>query len=67
MKAKRRRKNHDAPKKCYLCENCLYIGEGDYICDTNNDIVIKEWQPTEDYYSCKGKCFIALKGADDEG
>jgi hypothetical protein len=48
-----------------MCENCLYIGEGDYMCDTNNEIVIEEWQPTEDYYYCGGKEFVALKGGEE--
>ena len=44
-------------RNCYNCNNCEYIGEGGYMCSMNNDIVIEEWQPTEDYRSCKGKDF----------
>ena len=25
------------------CEHCIYIGEGDFICDLRNDIVIQDW------------------------
>ena len=32
------------------CDHCLYIGEGDFICDIDNDIVISEWM------SIKGTC-----------
>ena len=32
------------------CDHCLYIGEGDFICDIDNDIVISEWLPI------KGTC-----------
>ena len=42
---------------CHNCNNCTYIGEGDYICDMTTEVVISEWQPTEDYYSCEGKDF----------
>lgn len=27
------------------CENCIYIGEGDFICDLVQDIVISDWIP----------------------
>lgn len=32
------------------CEHCLYIGDGDFMCDIDNDIVISEWMPI------KGTC-----------
>lgn len=44
-------------RNCYNCNNCEYIGEGGYMCSINNDIVIEDWQPTEDYRSCGGKEF----------
>lgn len=45
------------------CENCIYIGEGDFICDLVQDIVINDWIPV--YGKCiknkwgqkDGKCF----------
>ena len=42
---------------CYNCNNCTYIGEGDYICDMTNDFVISEFEPTEEFYQCEGKDF----------
>lgn len=42
---------------CLNCNHCIYIGEGDHICDMTNDIVTDDWQPTEDFYQCKGKDF----------
>ena len=42
---------------CYNCNNCTYIGEGDHFCDMTNDVVISEWEPTEDFYQCDGKDF----------
>lgn len=29
------------------CDCCQYIGEGDYICDELQEIVIEEWQQVE--------------------
>lgn len=28
-----------------LCEHCVYIECGDYICDINNDVTIVDWKP----------------------
>lgn len=48
-------------KCCHFCENCIYIGEGDYMCDENHDFVIEDWEPTDDYFSCNGKHFISIE------
>ena len=56
-KHKRKRKNPDYPQNCYVCEHCVYVGEGGYICDMSNDVVIEDWQPTDDFYCCDGKDF----------
>ena len=45
---------------CHNCENCTYIGEGDYMCGMSNEIVISDWQPTEDYYTCEGREFESI-------
>jgi hypothetical protein len=43
---------------CHHCEHAVYIGDGDYICDMSNDIIMIDWgTPTEDYYQCDGKDF----------
>jgi len=48
MKKKRRNKS-----KIYcdpgLCDNCIYIGEGDSICDLIQEIVLDDWMPTTEY------------------
>lgn len=54
---KHKRKNPELNKNCYNCNNCEYIGDGGYICSMSNDIVIEDWQPTEDFNSCGGKEF----------
>lgn len=40
-----------------VCDSCLYIGEGDFICDKHIDdpsrvLVVDEWEPTENYLQC---------------
>ena len=38
-------------RKCdESCDNCIYIGEGDFICDEAQEIVIDEWVPV--YREC---------------
>ena len=41
-----------------VCEYCLYIGEGDFICekhiaDPDRVLVVDEWEPTENYLQCE--------------
>lgn len=44
-------------KSCMTCTNCIPIGEGDHICDMTNDLVLVEYEPSEDYFSCGGKYY----------
>jgi hypothetical protein len=38
------------------CDNCIYIGEGTFICDKHdNAIVIDEWSPTDNFSRCLAK------------
>ena len=30
-------------KPCLQCDNCLYIGEGDFLCDKLRKIVVEKW------------------------
>ena len=44
-------------KHCEGCEDCIYIGEGDYICSKNINglksvLVIEDWTPTENFLQC---------------
>ena len=40
---------------CEICEDCIYICEGDFICDKYGyPVLVKEdWCPTEFYSDCK--------------
>lgn len=43
------------PKYCDpgVCDHCQYIGEGDFLCDKTNTIVISDWVTTDDYLMCR--------------
>ena len=43
------------PKMCdpAVCDCCQYIGEGDFLCDKYMEIVVSDWEPTEDYLLCE--------------
>ena len=42
-------------KMCQDCEHCMYICEGDFICDMDEPVLVMEdFEPTEDYMYCGG-------------
>ena len=41
------------PKICCNCAHCVYIGEGDYICDVDEPILVMEDHvPNENFCAC---------------
>ena len=38
-----------------VCDDCLYICEGDFLCDKYEELVVADWQPTKHYLMCQGK------------
>lgn len=60
MGTKKRKQKNRSDKYCdpAICENCIYIGEGDFICDRfpdevgHSSVVISEWEPTEHFARC---------------
>lgn len=42
-KTKKRRTAEMENKSCVKCENCIYIGEGDFLCDQILEIVLEDW------------------------
>lgn len=44
-------------KACEDCSHCIPIGEGDFFCDEQVTIVIGDYEPTTEYYSCEGNSF----------
>lgn len=59
-KRKKNRKSEMEQRNCYNCGHCVYIGEGDYICDMSHGIVMEDWIPADDFYSCEGKDYEAI-------
>lgn len=58
MKKKNNKNSYDLDKKQRFCDPgacnfCVYLGEGDFMCDKHNVLVVDEWDPTEDYMKCK--------------
>lgn len=53
MKAKKKKLVCDP----WECPFCVYIGEGDFICDkyAEHYFVKSDWEPTEDYLICEQK------------
>ena len=52
MKVKPKKKHFCDPA---VCQNCIYICEGDFICDKKAVpvVVVSDWDPTEDFMWCK--------------
>lgn len=32
-----------------VCPHCQYIGDGDSLCEITQEIVLADWEPTEEY------------------
>lgn len=46
---------------CFNCAHCIYIEDGDYICDMNNEPVLTDFVvPWEAFYQCNGKDYQEL-------
>ena len=51
-------------KDCSGCNHCIYIGDGDFVCDKHihepeKAVVIEDWSPTDNHLQCQrkaGKC-----------
>ena len=51
-----KRKKKNLPKICSTCANCVYIGEGDYICDVDEPILVMEDHMPNENYCCCNEC-----------
>ena len=45
MTREEKKKNKEIPVCLDLCEHCVYIENGDFICDETNQLVISDWTP----------------------
>lgn len=58
MKKRKRTQHREKPRMCDpgMCDHCIYIGEGDFICDDAPGrpvTVVEDWQPNENYMQCR--------------
>ena len=47
MSKKHKKKSQGQPKLvkcCFDCANCMYIGEGDHLCDVNMELITDDWE-----------------------
>jgi len=52
-------------KKCETCDECVYIGDGDYVCTKEipaRVVLVNHSTPEEDYLWCKNDDPAAKKG-----
>lgn len=52
MKKRNGYKRPEKPRMCDpgMCDNCIYIGDGDFICDRGPGepvLVVEDWEPNE--------------------
>jgi hypothetical protein len=54
-KKKKNKPQCSKPRFCDpgACDCCQYIGDGDFLCDDHQTIVVSDWEPTEDYMICR--------------
>ena len=58
---KNKKHRRPVPKTCdpNLCDHCMYIGDGDFVCDLHGlgpeetVFVLEDWEPTENYLQCR--------------
>ena len=53
-------KHRKVPPDCSACDDCTYIGEGDFVCQRyihipNRAIVLEDWTPTNNHMQCRRK------------
>lgn len=55
MNARMQRDPESKPRYCDpgACHCCQYLGDGDFLCDEHNTIVVSDWEPTKDHMICK--------------
>lgn len=54
MKVKAKRIKKKSEKFCdpAVCNECDYLGDGDFICWKQDEIVVTDWEPTEYFLMC---------------
>ena len=68
--SRKNKKAHDNSKPTKFCDPgvcdcCQYIGEGDFLCDKDMEIVVSDWTPTENYLMCQNRSKAIGDGEDE--
>lgn len=52
---------------CLNCNHCVYIGEGDSICDADREpyLIMADWGPTDEYWWCNGSEYENMYDEED--
>ena len=68
MKKKTKRKKIMNDKVCdpWMCNECVYLGEGDFLCEKYNEMVLSDWEPTDDFLMCVKEHIDLQKGEKHE-
>ena len=58
MKKRKKHQHQEKPRMCDpgMCDNCSYIGDGNFICDKGPGepvIVVEDWEPNENAGRCQ--------------
>lgn len=59
--SKNKKRRRPMPKTCdpNMCDHCMYLGEGDFVCDLHGlgpeetVFVMEDWEPTEHFLQCR--------------
>lgn len=56
--SKNKKRRRPMPKTCdpNMCDHCMYLGEGDFVCDKGPGqpvLVVEDWQPNENAGRCR--------------
>ena len=64
----KKNKKEEVPMCCLTCENCIYIGEGDHMCDAMDEpvIVMEDHTPNDNYFICGGSEYVSYDEEDED-
>lgn len=67
MKKTNKKDKEENIKTCENCINCIYIGEGDFICDVDSPpkVILTDFTPTDEYWYCNGTDYESYDDEED--
>lgn len=61
MNRRRYKKPEPYEKRCENCHYCMRISDGDYMCEKEENVVIKDRRRTEHYRQCRDPVYVLEK------